>query len=179
MHTKMKYFTLSALFIALGILIPFIFHGLLLGPVFLPMFWPVALAPFFLSLPFALAVALLTPIVSFLFTGMPPISPPVLPVMIFELLFLAGTISILYTRSRLGTFWLVLASLLISRIMLFISAGLMAPYVGLPPKMVSLFYLIKNFPGIMIILIFIPLLVYRLKHESVFTNRSPHVQTTP
>ena len=179
MHIKLKYFTLSALFIALGVLIPFIFHGLLLGPVFLPMFWPVALAPFFLPRPFALAVALITPVVSFLFTAMPPLSPPILPVMVFELLFLAGSISILYFRSRLGIFWIVLGGLIISRVMLFLSSGLMAPYIGLPPKMVSLFYISRSLPGVVIMLIFIPLLVDRLKHESVFTCRPLHVHSAP
>ena len=176
MHSQTKHFTLSALFMALGVLLPIIFHGLLLGPVFLPMFWPIALAPFFIPTSFAIMVGFLTPIVSTLFTGMPPISPPILQMMVFELIFLAGTISLLYQKTRIGTFWLILIGILVSRMVLYLSAGLMAPYLGLPSKMVSLYYFLKNIPGVLIMLGMMPLIVYRLKHENIFKKRSAHVR---
>lgn len=68
--------TLSGLFIALGIVLPMALHAIPDGgKVFLPMFIPVLLGALYLSWPYAIAVGILTPLLSSLLTGMPPVAP--------------------------------------------------------------------------------------------------------
>jgi hypothetical protein len=171
MHMRTRKLTLSAMFVALGILLPIVFHALGLGSIFLPMFWPIAAGAFFLSFPHALAIGAVTPILSSLLTGMPPISPPILYIMIFELAFLAGVISLLHQRSHWGLFWILLIGLLVSRLVLLAGVLVLAPLLGLPPKVFSLLSVIKGLPGIGLMLVLIPLLVNRTRHEALFLSR--------
>jgi len=168
--------TFSGFFIGLGILIPILFHSAGLGKVFLPMFWPVAACGFFLSVPYAAAVGTLTPLLSLLMTGMPP--PPIFYKMIFELTFLSVTISLLYHKTHIGIFWLTLAGLFVSMIILYFSAAAIAPILGFPPQLYALGSIIRSIPGIVVILIIIPLIIKKIKNESLFKSRSTHVSKT-
>jgi hypothetical protein len=160
--------TLSAVFLALGVLFPIVFHAIGLGSLFLPMFWPVAAAGFFLPLSFTLLVGSLTPAVSFLMTGMPPIAPPILQVMFFELVVLAATVHLLYHNARLPILPSLFFGLLTSRVVLFFSAGLLGRTLGLPPQWASAAALLRSFPGVIAILILVPPMVGRLLNESIF-----------
>ena len=68
MSNQVKQLTLSAFFLALGLVLPFAFHsfGPQAGTVFLPMHIPVLLCGF---------VCMLTPLLSSALTGMPPLMP--------------------------------------------------------------------------------------------------------
>ena len=164
--------TLSAMFVALGVLLPILFHAVGMGSIFLPMFWPVAICAFYLPLSYAVAIGILTPVLSTLLTGMPPISPPILYLMIFELGFLAGITNIVYRHTRWGIFWPLLLGLFVSRSVLFFAVIPLASLLGLPPKLASIALVAKGIPGVLIILTVIPLLVNRLKHDSVFARRA-------
>lgn len=178
MKKKTFQLTLSAMFVALGVLFPMLFHGIGLGSVFLPLFWPLAAAAFFLELPIALAVAALIPIVSSLVSGMPPVSPPILQVIVLELLLLAGTTVSLYSRTKWGLFWPLLIGLFLSRIFLFLIVTLIAPLFGLPPKVFSTAMVIQGMPGVLAILILVPIIVNRIKHEPIFSTRTKDVKRT-
>lgn len=167
--------TLSALFIAMGILIPVLFHMIGLGGVFLPMFWPIAVCGFFLPLQYAVIVGALTPILSSLMTGMPP--QPILYKMIFELAFLSGAISLFYTKTRLGSIWIVLAGIVLSRIVLLIGSVAIAPILGLPPEWYAIASLFKSIPGIIILLIVIPVIIKKIKGKLIFRLREAHVES--
>ncbi|MBN2878029.1 MAG: ECF transporter S component [Clostridia bacterium] len=73
---SIKFTTLAGLFIALGIVLPIAFHALPDGgKIFLPMFLPVVIGALFLPWQYALAVGVITPMLSWLITGMPPMAP--------------------------------------------------------------------------------------------------------
>ncbi|HEX9933727.1 MAG TPA: ECF transporter S component [bacterium] len=167
--------TLSAVFVALGILFPVLFHTIGLGSVFLPMFWPVAVAGMLLPFPNAVLVGVLTPVLSFALTGMPPASPPILYVMAAELACLSGTIAMLMSRTRWGLFWILFLSLLLSRIVLFLLSRILAPILGLPPNWISWYSVLKGLPGAAVMLAVVPAIVGRLKHHSIWRNRSERV----
>ena len=77
---------LSGFFMAIGLLLPSIFHLIGgAGPIFLPMHIPVLIAGFFLPPFYAAFVGLLTPVLSSLLTGM-PVLYPILPIMMGELM---------------------------------------------------------------------------------------------
>jgi hypothetical protein len=161
--------TQSALFIALGVLVPFLFHTVGLGKMFLPMFWPIAASAFFLPTSYSMAVGALTPILSSLSTGMPP--PPILYKMIAELALFAGTIGMLYRKTSLGIFWLVLSGLFISEIVTLLSAAAIAPMIGLPPELYAIASFIESIPGVVVVMIMIPLIIKKAKGEPIFATR--------
>lgn len=132
MTDRTKYITLSAPFIAMGILFPILFHSIGLGPMFLPMFWPVVISAFFLPIPYIVAVGILTPLLSSFMTGMPP--PPILYKMIFELGILSVVLGYLYKSTRYGVFWLILLGLIIAIFAGFVGSIIIAPLFGLPPE---------------------------------------------
>lgn len=169
MTPRTQKITLSAMFISLGILFPLLFHATGLGAVFLPMYWPVAAAGYFLSPLFCVLAGVITPGLSFLLTGMP--QPPVLQIMAAELAVLSVMISLAHGRAGMPVFVALLLGLVTSRIVLFAAAGLMGSFLGIPPRFASLAYVAKGLPGIIAILVLVPLLVGRLKHEPVFKRR--------
>ena len=159
------------MFIALSVLFPIVFHAVGLGAVFLPIFLPIAASIFFLPMVFVTAVAVLSPVLSFLFTGMPPISPPILYIMICELLVLVMVSKFLLNRSRLGIFWVLLFGLTASRIVLFVLVTGFAALLRLPEQFTSVIWIARGVPGVIMILIVVPVLVQRISNHSIFANR--------
>ncbi|MBN1894636.1 ECF transporter S component [bacterium] len=174
MTARTQHLALSGLFIAIGILLPMLFHAAGLGKMFLPMFFPVAACAFFLPFPFALSVSIATPVLSFVMTGMPPV--PDLLIMILELPVMAGCLSLLSAKTRLGSFWKTAAGLLAGRATGFLAARLMAPFFGLPKTFLSFAYLVRGFPGMILLIILLPLFLLRIKNEPVFFRKDRDVQ---
>ncbi len=82
----------GGLFGALAIALPVVFHALGpgVGPVFLPMYLPILALGLLASPWVSVPVGLVTPLLSAVLTGMPPLAPPVALLMAFELTALAG-----------------------------------------------------------------------------------------
>lgn len=81
---KLKDLIYTALFIAIGIVLPLCFHSIpSSGNIFLPMHLPVILAGALLGIIPGIIVGVATPLISFLISSMP--SAVVLPGMLFEL----------------------------------------------------------------------------------------------
>ncbi len=175
LHVRNRSIALSGLFVALGLMLPALFHAMALGSVFLPMFWPVALAGFFLPWPFAAAVAVLTPMLSSLLTGMPPVSPPILHLMVAELFSLALVVALLCQTVRWSLFWILLTGLAVSRLVCFFAARVLAEWLGLPASWSALAMVAKGVPGIISMLLLLPLLTRRLKQVTLFADRHGHV----
>ncbi len=80
-----KKMVLAAMFLALGLLLPLLVgHIIPMGYIFLPMHIPVLLCGFICGGPWGLAVGAVTPLLSGVITGMPPIYPTAVA-MAFEL----------------------------------------------------------------------------------------------
>ena len=173
MRNKNKHITLSAFFIALGILIPMLFHFIGLGPVFLPMFWPVAVSAFFLPIFYTVTVGILTPFISILLTGMPPI--PILYQIIFEFIFLTSIINLLYKKTFLGVFWIMSSSLICALAAGLIGALAVAPIFGFPPEFYAAVILVRNLPGIITMIVVIPVFIKKITNEPLFKRRRQHV----
>ena len=77
MSNQVKRLTLSAFFLALGLVLPFAFHsfGPQAGAVFLPMHIPVLLCGFVCGPAYGALVGVVTPLLSSALTGMPPLMP--------------------------------------------------------------------------------------------------------
>jgi len=158
MQNRTKRITLVGLFIALCILIPIIFHMFGLGKMFLPMFLPILLAAFTIQYPGALFVGTLGPLVSSLSTGMPPLFPMALSMSI-EGLVTAWAASYLYFRRNIS-FWICLiTAVLFQRIARVLMLLLILPLFGLPVKSVTLADFTYSFPGVILQLAIVPIIM--------------------
>jgi len=93
--------TIAGRCVALGILLPMLFHGVPeAGPRFLPMHIPVLLAGFFVGWKLGLLTGIVTPLLSAILTGMPTFTPPMAFVMMFELAAYGLLAGLLYKRTK-------------------------------------------------------------------------------
>ncbi len=152
---------LAALVVALGVLLPIVFHTVGLGPVFLPMFLPIAVGAFFLSPGVAAAVGLVTPLISSLTTGMPPWMPPVAPVLTLELVLFGALVSWL-NRRGLQPFVALALALIVDRLFLLLVVLFVAPLFGWPKQAFSIGAVLSGLPGVVLILVVAPPLLRRL-----------------
>lgn len=95
MHSRRIYLTRSAVLVAVGLILPVVFHYISLGgQVFLPMHIPVLIGGFLLSPAYAATVGLVIPVLSSIFTGMPQM--PFALIMMAELCTYGFVVSIVY-----------------------------------------------------------------------------------
>ena len=170
--------TKAAFFIALGIVLPMGFHFFQMGgPVFLPMHIPALLAGFFLSPLPALMVGVLTPLLSSVLTGMPPLFP-MAPIMMVELATYAVVVSLMRQRYLTANRPLSqVLCLLVAMISGRIAAGLVVFVLSVTVagmKLSPIPYVIgsvtKGLPGILLQLIFIPALLLLLNKARVYNH---------
>lgn len=152
-----RFIPLAALFATLGIIFPIFFHFLGLGSAFLPMFIPVIMGAILLPPSMAVSVAVITPLMSFLFTGMPPVYPPLLLIVLVELMVVSLVCSVLYGREKFSIWLTLLVALTLDRLLLFIFIQFLAKQIGFPEQFYSLAALAYGIPGIILIFIVIPL----------------------
>lgn len=112
---KTKDLTISALLIAMRLIIPMFTHYIAAGNILLPMHIPVLIAGLVLKPRYAVIVGIITPILSSVLTGMPPMFP-MLPIMIFELATYALVASILKNKLNLNIYLILIISLICGRI---------------------------------------------------------------
>ncbi|MCX7695001.1 MAG: ECF transporter S component [Caloramator sp.] len=114
--TKTKKIVLASLFLALGLLIPSIFHmSGLPGNVFLPMHIPVLLCGFVLGEKYGVLIGFVTPFLSSVLTGMPPIYP-VAVAMAFELATYGFISGYLYKRRKMNLFVSLIVAMIFGRL---------------------------------------------------------------
>lgn len=154
-----KEIVLAALFGAWGIALPVLFHMIGLGSIFLPMFIPLAIMGFFVNFPLALLNGLLIPIVSSLLTGMPPLYPPLAIIIALETGALAGTISLCYRYFKWNICVSLFIGIAVERTILVLAALWIAPLFDFPPYLLSLGSFTASMPGIILIIILVPLIV--------------------
>lgn len=171
MTSQTRSLTLSAVFIASGILFPILFHMVSLGKAMLPMFWPIAIAAFLVPLPYAIIISLMTPVLSSILTGMPPLYP-IMPVMMLELVTMVTVISFFNKKTTWGTIWVLAMGLLLSRLALMAGSPLVALFLGLPSQWVTWARLIESMPGIICMLIILPLFISRITTLSWIGKRN-------
>lgn len=148
---------LAGLFGAAALVLPFLFHLVHLGSLFLPMYLPlVALALLVRPAP-AGVTAVVTPLLSAAVTGMPPLWPPIAFLMAIELGVMAVLLAALRRRWTQGNVLLVLAPVLILGRLL--SMGLVfaaARAMTLPAPFLASVSFLSGWPGVVLMLVVIP-----------------------
>lgn len=164
MNMSARKLTYSSLLLALGILLPQMFHlfgGS--GSIFLPMHIPVLLAGFFLGGSSAAVIGIMTVLLSAAVTGMPPV--PILYFMLVEVAVYGLAAGITYKKLKLNIYVSLIIAMILGRAASGITVFVLQPLLGL--KMSALPYLISSvvtgIPGIIIQLIFIPMIVLTIE----------------
>lgn len=158
MKIRTQQITYIALFLALCVIVPIIFHAFGGGAMFLPMFLPIVLSAFLIQFPYAIIVGLLGPWISGLATGMPPLFPTAL-IMSIEGIVAAGVVSWLYHKHRISPWISLVIGIFAERVAYFITIYSFGPLLGLPPKMLSTAAIIYTLPGVLLQLFLIPVLL--------------------
>ena len=130
MNRSPKRTALGGLFVALGVLVPIMFHAMGLGKTFLPMHIPVLLAGYYCGPVRAMLVGFTTPLLSAVMTGMPTLFPPVAWLMAFELAVYGAISGLLYEKARLGVIPSLLGAMFGGRVVYGLSTLLIFPLVG-------------------------------------------------
>ncbi len=160
-----KKLTYGGIFIALGILLPIAFHWVGLGRTFLPMHIPILLAGFFAGPLTAAMVGVITPLLSSVLTGMPPLAPTGL-MMAVELPIYGLLVGAAYHRWSLGKIPALLSAVLAGRLVYGLLMWLALPLFGLEgihPLYPIGAGLIGSLPGVLLQLVLVPATVSLLE----------------
>ena len=161
--------TLSAMFLALTLVLPFLTGQLpQLGMALLPMHLPVLLCGFVCGWPWGLAVGLIAPLLRSVLFGMPPLMPTAIA-MTFELATYGAVAGALYARlskKPLNTYLALIGAMLAGRAVWgLVSLALYALFMDgvFTAAMFVSGALISAWPGMLAQLVLIPLIVFALE----------------
>lgn len=165
--TNVKRLVLSAMFLALAFVLPFLTGQMKqIGNMLCPMHIPVLLCGFFCGGPWGLAVGFLAPLLRSFVLGMPKLFPNAI-CMAFELAtygFMAGVLHNRLPKKKINVYISLLCSMITGRLVwglvMFGCLGLDASKFGFSAFLTS--SVLNSIPGIIVQLVLIPILVITL-----------------
>lgn len=167
---------LTSLFICLGVLIPYITgHAAgIPGNILLPMHLPVLLCGFICGWQYGAVCGLITPLVSSLLTAMPPLWP-MLPIMACELLIYGVISGLTYRKFKWNIYASLITAMAAGRVVYGLIFALLTTVSTQPIKAAGVgAAIITGIPGILIQLVFIPILVKAVEQNQ---KSSLHLKT--
>jgi thiamine transporter ThiT len=170
MKTNVKTLTLSAMFLAVALVLPFITGQIPeIGAMLCPMHLPVLLCGYFCGGPWGLAVGLIAPVLRSMIFGMPPMYPTAIS-MAFELAAYGAVSGLLYAklpRTKASVYISLVTAMIVGRLVWgaarFVFAGLDITAFGLQAFWAGA--VTSAIPGIILQLILIPILVIALDKQ--------------
>lgn len=171
MNQKTKDLVFAAMCLALGLIVPQVFHlipfvGAVpnLGGVFLPMHIPVLLCGFLCGWKYGAAVGAVVPFISSLVTGMPVLWPQGVS-MIFELCAYGLLTGLFYRTLRQNVYLSLVAAMVAGRIVSGVAKAVFFGMAGTPFGMAAFISgaFTVAIPGIILQLVLIPVLVVALE----------------
>lgn len=165
---SVKKMVLAGIFLALGIMLPFLTGQIQqFGSMLLPMHIPVLLCGFICGPWWGLAVGVITPLLRSVLFGMPPLFP-IAVVMAFELLtygFLAGVWYKILPKTKGGLYTSLIGAMIGGRIIWGVAAKFFYGMAGIPfnTQIFLAGALLGSWPGIIVQLIIIPPIVRAIR----------------
>lgn len=170
-HSQTKNLVGTALCIALGLILPQVFHLIGAGPVFLPMHIPVLLCGMCFGWSFGLICGVVTPLLSSVVTGMPPLFPTG-TAMVFELAAYGALSGLLYRKFRQNIYLSLIAAMLGGRVVSGLASaifyGVAGKAYGLQIFLTGAF--VTGLPGIILQILIVPVLVIVLEKSRVISS---------
>lgn len=163
MNKQIKNITLSAFFLALGLVLPFVTGQIPeIGTMLLPMHIPVLLCGFICGKEYGLLIGLILPLLRHVLFSMPPINVAI--TMTFELAaygFFSGLIYNKLSKNLLNTYITLISSMLIGRLALAIAEIILYSINGTSFVFTAFISsaFISGIPGIILQLILIPFII--------------------
>lgn len=171
MKITVKRLVLTALFIAMGMVLPSIFHMFGAGAVLLPMHLPVLICGFVCGAPYGAACGLLLPLLSSVFTGMPPLFPTA-PAMALELCCYGALTGLFFRRLNWKLYPALVAAMLAGRMVSGLANTLFMGMAGKPygfEAFISAAFVV-SLPGILLQLLLVPAIVAVLVKANLITR---------
>ena len=177
-HSRVKQLCISALMVALCVILPLVFHAIGLGGAFSPMHLPVLLCGLLCGPWYGLACGVLGPVISNLITGMPAAAK--LVSMIPELAvygFGCGLLmQLIHTKKTLLDIFLsMIPAILLGRIIggAVKAAVLISEAKGYSVAAWATAYFAETIPGTILQLVLLPVLYFALMKAKVIPQRYP------
>lgn len=171
---KLTLLTLSAMFLALALVLPFLTGQIPeIGSMLLPMHLPVLLCGFVCGWPWGLAVGLIAPLLRSLLFGMPPLMPHAVA-MAFEMATYGAVAGLVFTRLRRGALrtYVALAAAMLAGRAVWGLASLLLYGLFLPNPFTAAMFVsgafVKAWPGILTQLLLVPPIVAALARVRLF-----------
>jgi len=168
--------TMGGLLGALSIIVPIVFHAVGMGRIFLPMYLPILALGLLASWEVALIVGCVAPLLSALLTGMPPLAPPIVVLMMLELGAMATAAS-LVRCARWGIWPAAMLGVLAARTAGALALVTVLPLIGihqnLPEYTAAAF--VASLPGIVLLLTVVPGAVYAIERTSLIGRSEQEV----
>lgn len=169
-HESINKMILTGFFVCLGLVIPYLTgHAAgVPGTVLLPMHIPVLMAGLFLGQRYGALCGFMTPVISSLLTGMPPLWPT-LPMMTFELITYGFVTGLLRKKFKMPLYISLISAMILGRI----ASGIVFVFVMMPSGFMPVVEsitgaVVTGLPGIVIQLAIIPALVKLLENRIGF-----------
>lgn len=171
MNQKTKDLVSAALCVALGLIVPQVFHlipfvGTVpnLGGVFLPMHIPVLLCGFLCGWKYGAACGAIVPLLSSVVTGMPVLWPQGVT-MVFELAAYGLVTGLLYRAMKKNVYLSLIAAMIVGRVVSGIAKAIFFGVARMPFGMAAFISgaFTTAIPGIILQLVLIPVLVVALE----------------
>ena len=176
MKNSVKNMTLTAVCVALCVVLPIAFHSIPdAGSVFLPMHIPVLICGMICGWPYGLICGLMGPLLSSGLTGMPPVA--ILPAMMVECAtygMVSGImLKLVHTKNTYADLYIALVvAMLAGRVLSGIAKALIfMPNISMTAWIMASF--VTALPGILIQLVFLPSVVQMLMKAKVIPVRYP------
>ncbi len=169
MNKQIKNITLSAFFLALGLVLPFVTGQIPeIGTMLLPMHIPVLLCGFICGKEYGLLIGLILPLLRHALFSMPPINVAI--TMTFELAaygFFSGLIYNRLSKNLLNTYVALISSMLIGRLVLSIAEIILYSINGTSFVFTAFISsaFISGIPGIILQLILIPFIIRMIEKK--------------
>ncbi len=172
MKFNVKQLVLSAMFLGIAYVLPYLTGNMLLGGMLLPMHIPVLLCGFVCGWPWGLAVGFIAPLLRSVLIGMPPMMPTALA-MAFELAaygMFAGMVYNALQKTTVNVYVSLIVSMLLGRVVwgvitFALYALFMTNAFTLPMFFAGAF--VNAWPGIVVQLVLIPVLVLALRRAKL------------
>ena len=176
-NNKIAFVTLSAMFLALALALPFLTGQIPeIGSMLLPMHLPVFLCGILCGWPWGLAVGLIAPVLrSFLF-GMPPLMPTAVA-MAFEMATYGAVAGYVYGKMKRGalrSYVAVAVAAVVGRAVWgLVSLALYGLFMPIPFTAAMFFSgaFVRAWPGILVQFLLVPPVVAALERVRLFPNR--------
>ena len=175
--TNIKKAIITAVCISMCVVLPMAFHSIPMGGrIFLPIHIPVLICGLICGWPFGLLCGLAGPLLSYLLTSMPSIGD--LPSMMVELAIYGVTAALMlkfvHTKKVFADLYIsLLTAMLLGRLV----TGVVRTYIFAPGSYTMAIwasaYFVESFPGMVIQVVLVPLVVVSLMNARLIPNRYP------